>query len=172
MNEMYGRVMAGPPAAVSCAPAPAAPQVLERDALFLATDPIVYRYLYLLRYIRENDRVLDVEAEYGTGMYYGSESVRYQTGTVHDLQERRSCRLGEEDWKQISQPLEYGGVLATALEEDSIGGKPAEAYFRQLGFMTEKQLYQAGGSPELCEQSQENAVTVLYLRKTDEGNTL
>lgn len=114
MNEMYGRVMAGPPAAVSCAPAPVAPQVLERDALFLATDPIVYRYLYLLRYIRENDRVLDVEAEYGTGMdllyrytpmdrglclnsidyytrlggmYYGSESVRYQTGTVHDLGE-------------------------------------------------------------------------------------
>lgn len=84
----------------------------QQDKLYLATDTRMYRYLYLLRYMKSNDRALDVEAEYGTGMdllykytqldsglclnsidyytraggmYYASESVRYKTGTIYDI---------------------------------------------------------------------------------------
>lgn len=177
----------------------------ERDALFLATDIATYRYLYLLRYIRESDSVLDVEAEYGTGMdllyrytpmdrgvclnsidyytrlggmYYGSESVKYQTGTVHDvkekydvitvLKEQRASRLGDEDWRCIYDLLEPGGILAVAFTEDAGTEKPKDAYFRDIGFVVEKLLYQNLGFPELCEQRRENTVTVLYLRKSNE----
>ena len=83
------------------------------DRLFMASDSEVYRYLYLLRYMKENCIVLDVEGEYGTGldllyrftpadrcvclnsidwytrlgkMYY--ESIQYQTGSIYDIQEK------------------------------------------------------------------------------------
>ena len=208
VNEMHGRVMAGP---VGVPSQPAAPAVsgLERDALFLAADTTAYRYLYLLRYIRENDRVLDVEGEYGTGldllykytpmdrglclnsidyytrlggMYHGSDSVRFQTGTVHDVQERfnvitalwerRTRHMGDEDWWRIGELLEHGGILAAALEDDVLPEGPAEAYFRGLGLTVEARLYQAGGSPELSETKRENAAVILYLRKQDEGHTV
>ena len=46
-------------------------QTLKRDdsldRLFLASDTIVYRYMYLARCIKENDRVLDFECQYGVG---------------------------------------------------------------------------------------------------------
>lgn len=84
----------------------------EIEKLFLASDPIVYRYLYLKRYIRENDRVLDIEGQYGAGAdllekytaidtclclnsinyytelgkkYYQSDSVKFQTGSFKDV---------------------------------------------------------------------------------------
>lgn len=85
------------------------------DKLFMASEPMVYRYLYLLRYIRENDSVLDVECGYGTGadllsqyasidnclclnsidyytragkMYYDSDYVTFRTGTIDDLESK------------------------------------------------------------------------------------
>ena len=86
---------------------------LALEKLFLASDVSVYRYLYLLRYMKGNCTVLDVEGEYGTGadmlyrytpadrcvclnsidwytklgkMYY--ESVQYKTGSVYDVEEK------------------------------------------------------------------------------------
>lgn len=88
-------------------------QALEK--LFLASEPIIYRYLYLLRYIQENDSVLDLECGYGTGadllvkytpvdcclcinsidyytrlgqMYYGCDSIAYQTGCYADVEQK------------------------------------------------------------------------------------
>lgn len=79
----------------------------ELKKLYLAEDYINYRYLYLVRYIHENDRVLDIEGGYGTGvdllakytavdkclclnsinyytkigaMYYQSDFVKFKTG--------------------------------------------------------------------------------------------
>ena len=78
----------------------------EIRKLYMAEDYINYRYLYLARYIRENDKVLDIEGGYGTGvdllsrytavdeclclntinyytkigaMYYQSDFVKFQT---------------------------------------------------------------------------------------------
>ena len=86
---------------------------LER--LFLASDMMLYRFLYLLRYIKENDIVLDLEGEYGTGadllsrytpvdsclclntidyytrlgnMYHSSDYVHFRTGTIYELSEK------------------------------------------------------------------------------------
>lgn len=85
------------------------------DKLFLASDDMIYRYLYLLRYMKDNCTVLDIEGEYGTGidllyrytsadkcaclnsidwytrlgkMYYGREAVHYQTGSIYGIQEK------------------------------------------------------------------------------------
>ena len=87
----------------------------ELKKLYLAEDYINYRYLYLARYIRENDRVLDIEGGYGTGidllsrytavdecicvnsisyytkigaMYYQSDFVKFRTGCFERIDEK------------------------------------------------------------------------------------
>lgn len=95
------------------------------DQLYLASDTIIYRYLYLVRYIKENDRVLDWECQYGVGadllskytaidnclclnsidyytklgsMYYQSDYVKFQTGCFEDLTQKFNiiCLFNEE----------------------------------------------------------------------------
>lgn len=85
------------------------------DKLFMASEQAVYRYLYLLRYVRERDSVLDIECGYGTGadllsqyasidsclclnsidyytragrMYYGSDYMTFRTGTIDGLKSK------------------------------------------------------------------------------------
>lgn len=87
----------------------------EIQKLFLAADYMNYRYLYLARYINENDKVLDIEAGYGTGvdllakytavdeciclnsidyytkvgaMYYQSDFVKFKTGWYETLDQK------------------------------------------------------------------------------------
>ena len=87
----------------------------EIKKLFLAADYINYRYLYLARYVNENDKVLDIEAGYGTGvdllakytavdeciclnsidyytkvgaMYYQSDFVKFKTGWYESLDQK------------------------------------------------------------------------------------
>lgn len=85
------------------------------DKFLLGTDSKNVRYLYLLRYIRESDRVLDIEGEFGAGvellskytpadycdcvnsisfyteiakMYFSSENVKFHTGNWSDLENK------------------------------------------------------------------------------------
>lgn len=90
-------------------------QYSELKKIYMAEDYINYRYLYLVRYIRENDKVLDIEGGYGTGvdllarytavdeclclnsinyytkigaMYYQSDFVKFQTGCFETLKRK------------------------------------------------------------------------------------
>ena len=85
------------------------------DKLLLGMDIKNVRYLYLLRYIKENDRVLDIEGDCGTGadllmkytpvdscdcinsigyyteigkMYYSSENVKFYTGNWSNCEKK------------------------------------------------------------------------------------
>lgn len=84
----------------------------ELNKIYLASDSKLYRYLYLERYIKENDRLLDIEGAYGTGvdlltkytpidqctclnsinyynqignMYYGSDYIEFREGNIRDI---------------------------------------------------------------------------------------
>ena len=177
-------------------------QSAATDALFLASDQKVYRYLYLLRYIREGNSVLDVEAEYGTGMdllyrytpvdhclclnsidyytrlgkmYYGSESVRFLTGSIYDIREKfdiitclneeRSRFLDRKDWEMIYEMLEYDGILAAALDRERSAPDEIIREFHDIGFRVEKCLYQEANNPELTEEPAAEMSVILYLRK-------
>ena len=177
-------------------------QSAATDALFLASDQKVYRYLYLLRYIREGAGALDVEAEYGTGMdllyrytpvdhclclnsidyytrlgkmYYGSESVRFLTGSIYSVREKfdiitclneeRSQILDRKDWERIYGMLEYDGILAAALDCGKSAPDEIGRMFHEIGFRVEKCLYQRTDVPDLTEDPASGAAMILYLRK-------
>lgn len=111
--DIQNRIAALERPAIPPAPPPGQTSDLALEKLFMASDTAVYRYLYLLRYMKGNCAVLDVEGEYGTGldllyrytpvdrcvclnsidwytrlgkMYY--KSVQYQTGSIYDVQEK------------------------------------------------------------------------------------
>lgn len=119
----------------------------EIEKLFLASDPIVYRYLYLKRYIKENDRVLDIESQYGTGAdllekytaidtclclnsinyytelgekYYQSDSVKFQTGSFKDVEGKFDLICFFEENKSILLKKDDIKYLIDMLEVNGI----------------------------------------------------
>lgn len=179
-------------------------QIELSDKLFLACDSSIYRYLYLLRYIRENDTVLDFECEYGVGtnlllkytpidkslclnsvdyytrignMYYSSDYIEYRTGTFYDLSEkynigiffneRKTCILTEKDIGHFNELLEYGGILALAIDADLEEKMSFLVCPEKLGFEIEAQYYQNIGCPELSCEKKGKSVKIIYLRKNN-----
>lgn len=171
------------------------------DKLFFASDIFVYRYLYLLRYIKDSSILLDVEGEYGVGadliakyapvesclcintidfytrmgeIYYSSDCVQFKTESIYDLSqrfevitvlnERRTRALTKEDLKRLHDLLEFGGVLALALDCESYLLREKKI-FNEIGFQKEEQFYQNINSPELVKDKGIKAIAILYLRK-------
>ncbi len=174
------------------------------DKLFLASEPMVYRYLYLLRYIKEGDTVLDIEGGYGTGddllsrytpvegclclnsidyytrvgeMYYGSDYVKFRTGTAEELDskfciilsfdENRTGLFTERDFQNLCRLLEYGGILALAVDAARKGSMAFLEEPEKYGLKTEAVFYQNEGGAELTDYPRETAIWVGYFRKND-----
>lgn len=199
ITDLQNRMVALERPAASLSPPPAQMGDLALEKLFLASDVLVYRYLYLLRYMKGNCTILDVEGEYGTGvdmlyrytpadrcvclnsidwytklgkMYY--KSVQYKTGSVYDVEEkydiitvlhgRRTALFEEKDYQRLYEMLEYGGILALALDCSEKAHTVIEL-LSDIGLRIEAHLYQVEGSPELLSAQPEDASHVLYFSK-------
>ena len=172
------------------------------DKLFMASEPMVYRYLYLLRYIKENDNILDVESGYGTGadllsqyapidnclclnsidyytragkMYYGSDYVTFQTGTLDVIKnkfciitlfdENKTILLNEEDFQKLSHILEFNGILALAVDAQYKNSMNFLSESEKYGLIVEESFYQNVGDAEFTDDTCEKAVWIIYYRK-------
>lgn len=177
------------------------------DKLFMASEQMVYRYLYLLRYIKENDSVLDVESGYGTGadllsqygpidnclclnsidyytragkMYYGSDYVTFQTGTIDGIQskfcviiafdENKTILMDEKDFEKMCGLLEFDGILAVAIDIEDKSSKPFLTQPEKFGLTIENEFYQNNGDAELMDSCCGKAVWVVYYRKNGQRN--
>lgn len=175
------------------------------ERLCMASEPFVYRYLYLLRYISENDMVLDLECEYGTGadllvkytainqccclntvdyytrlgkMYYGSDSLIFQTGCYRDIvqkynivicfHDRKNMLLTKEDIHELCSLIEYNGILAISFHGDSGLSGSLMQHAQDYGLVLENCFYQCDNNPELAEDRTEYVSSIImYLRKND-----
>lgn len=176
----------------------------NNDELFLLSDEIIYRYMYLRRYISGHERVLDLEGMYGQGLkavarympidkgvccnsvgYYtnlGTVSsseydtvLEYVTGTIFDIKEKydiitafnenKNEAIDAEYVTKISSTTERGGIVALALskeKEEELMPKLVEA-----GLDLIIRLFQHYDSPQLIEHTDDNVISVLYLRKNE-----
>lgn len=114
----------------------------DNKALLL-TDPQTYRYLYLLRYLRTGDHVLDLEAEYGTGAdllrkvspvasicclnsiaaytawgraYHPSDALTYETGTYREAKGKYQVILALNEKQNLELSQETFTFLRNLLE--------------------------------------------------------
>ena len=139
------------------------------DKLFMASEPMVYRYLYLLRYIKENDNILDIESGYGTGadllsqyapidnclclnsidyytragkMYYASDYVTFQTGTLSEIAKKFCIITAFDENKTILLNEADFQKLCDLLEFNGILAVAVDVeYKNNMHFLNEAEKY-------------------------------
>ena len=119
----------------------------ELKKIFLASDFKMYLYLYLERYIHENDRLLDIEGGYGTGanllaqytsidqctclnsinfytqigsMYYSSDFIKFVTGNIYDITQKFNIVCFFDDRKTQYLTIEELNRISKIIEFNGI----------------------------------------------------